>query len=140
VTTIVATRTQMAADRRVVHGELRYTSRKIERIGDALVGVAGDATGANKFLRWFRAGADIDSLPKFGKDEDIEVLVLSSAGLFRFDASCFPDLIDDPFYAVGAGAQAALAAMHVYADVEWAIEIASLVNNDTGDGIDILTL
>jgi 20S proteasome alpha/beta subunit len=141
MTTIAATRREMAADRRVSDESSRYSVCKIKRIGDALVGGCGSNAGVNKFFRWFEAGADIERIPKLGKEEDdIQILVLRVTGLFVYDASFIADELLDPFYAVGSGAQAALAAMHMGADIDDAIEIASKVDNATGDGIDVLRI
>lgn len=141
VTTIVATRKVMAADRRVSDENSSYSVCKIKRIGDVLVGGAGSSPGINKFMRWYESGADSDKTPKLAKEEeDIQILVLTKAGLFVYDSSFIADELLNPFYALGSGAQAALAALHMGASAQKAIEIAAMVDNSTGDGIDILRL
>jgi ATP-dependent protease HslVU (ClpYQ) peptidase subunit len=141
MTTIVATRQTMAADKRVTDEDAgtRWREKKIRRIGDALVGAAGSAPAISKFFKWLEGGQQ-DDPPKLGKDDELRGLVLTPAGLFIVGTDCVLCELDDPFFAVGSGAQAALGALHMGATAPVAVEIASTVDNQTGDGIDVLTL
>ena len=130
----------MAADRRVTDTNQRYTVCKIKRIGNAIVGCAGDSPASNKFMRWYASGADPDNIPKMQKDDELEAIAITPEGMFLYDINFIPDQLEDPFYAVGSGGQAALAAMHMFGDLEFAIELASMIDNHTGDGVDILSL
>ena len=139
MTTIAASRTAMAGDRRVTDGDTTFSGRKIHRVGEAIVGAAGSGGAIAKFLKYLRAG-DLDDVPKFGKDDELSALVLTPAGLFAYDTECQPEEILDPFYAVGSGKQAALAAMHMGATPQKAVAIACIVDNSSGEPIDVLEL
>jgi ATP-dependent protease HslVU (ClpYQ) peptidase subunit len=139
VTTIAATRSAMAADRRVSGSGTRYKTKKIRRYGDAIVGVAGDAASVARFFAWFAERGE-KGPPKLGKDAELEALILTPAGLFVCGSECALDEVEDEFFAIGSGAGPALGAMHMGASVKVAIEIAARVDPATGDGIDILTL
>jgi ATP-dependent protease HslVU (ClpYQ) peptidase subunit len=141
VTTIVATRKEMAADRRVSDSGAgtRYKTTKIRRIGGVIVGAGGANPDVFKFFKWLESGMQ-DEPPKMSKDEGFAAMVVSPAGLFITDKDCVFEEVADSFYAIGTGAQAALGAMHMKATPRQAVEIAAKVDNNTGDGVDVLTL
>jgi len=139
MTTIVANRRCMAADQRVTDGSRIFRTRKLRRIGEAVIGAAGTGPAIAKFLTWLEAGQQ-DTPPKFAKDDELEAIVLTPAGLFVYDTACVCEEVLDEFYAVGSGSTAALGAMHMGADPVRAVEIAALVDNSTGGPIDMLRL
>ena len=139
MTTIAANREMLAGDQKCTDDDKSFRTRKIRRVGDALVGAAGTGPAIGKFFRWLEHGKQ-EEPPKFAKDDELVALVVTPAGLFSYDASCTPEEILDEFYAVGSGAQAALAAMHLGCDPERAVEIACKVDNSTGGPVDILRL
>ncbi len=132
MTTIAASRTEMAADSKCTNGNQSFKTRKLYRIGDAIVGAAGNDGGINKFLEWIRAGDPDLETPKFAKDDELEALVLTPAGLFSYGTSCAPDEVLDEFYAIGSGGNAALAAMHLGCSPSAAVEVACKVDNGSG--------
>ncbi len=140
MTTIAANLECMAADRKVTLGETRYMSRKLKRVRDTIVGGAGSSTGIAKFMRWFEAGADADDTPKLAKDEEIDVLLLSPRGLSFFNGEFVEDLMEDAFFALGTGNQAALAAMHLGLSPGDAVEVAKKVDNGTDGVVDVMWL
>jgi ATP-dependent protease HslVU (ClpYQ) peptidase subunit len=139
MTTIAANKKCMAADRKVTDGDRVFKTHKIRRIGDAIVGGAGTSSAIAKFFRWMESGKQ-DSPPKLDKDDELEALVLTPAGLFTYGNDFTPDEVLDPFYAIGSGAHAALAAMHMKATPKRAVEIACKVDNSTDGPVDVLML
>jgi ATP-dependent protease HslVU (ClpYQ) peptidase subunit len=139
MTTIVATRLAMAADRRVSGGGIRYKTKKIRRFGDVLVGAAGDTRSVVLFFQWFEQ-REQNSPPKLAKDAEMEALILTPSGLFTCEGDCAIVQVEDEFYAVGSGAGPALGAMHMGASLKVAIDIASRVDPATGDGVDVMNL
>lgn len=144
MTTIVASKKhrQMAADRKATDtgASMRYSARKLRRIGQSIVGCAGDSSTIAQFVRWLEAGGDHADKPKFSKDGVLVALVLNAKGLFIFDTDCEPDEIEQDFYAIGTGAQAGMAAMHLGADPKKAVTIAAKVDVMTEGPFDVLTL
>ena len=139
MTTIAANRRMMAGDQRVTDGDRSFRTRKIRRIGDAIVGAAGTGPAIGKFFQWLADGQQ-DDPPKMVKDDELDALVLTPAGLFCYGTDCTAEEVLDDFYAVGTGAQAALAAMHLGCDPARAVAIACAVDNATGGPVDSLTL
>lgn len=140
MTTIAANRHCMAADRKVTDGDTRYYSKKIKRVGKAIVGCAGTAALCNQFFVWFKTRRDKDKPVIKDADEDtLDAIVLTDEGrLFVYDKDCQVDELEDDYYAVGTGRQAALAAMFLGADPARAVQVAREIDNDTGGQIDVL--
>ncbi len=124
---------------RVIVGE----RRKIERANDALVGCAGATSDWLVFVDWYRRGADRQSLPYFrqysGQDDapDFDALVLGPDGLVYWTQHFQPAPLYCPFWAIGSGAQAALAAMHMGATAAESIAVAAKVDVFTGGTIQV---
>lgn len=148
MTTIAANKECMAADRKVVDGDTHYKTAKIQRVGQAIIGAAGSNPAIAKFMQWIQAEhlrskrSKPLPLPSLidpdDEDSAFAGLVLTPAGLFVYDVGCYPDLITDPFYAIGSGKQAALAAMHLGATPHKAVEVACLVDNCSDGPVDCL--
>ncbi len=139
MTTIAANRSEMAGDSKVTDDDTSFRGRKVHRVGEAVVGAAGTGPAISKFIKWLRAG-DLDARPKFDKDDELAALVLTPAGLFAYGTELEPEEIDDPFYAVGTGKQAALAAMRLGCTPGRAVEVACEIDNHTGGPVDVLRL
>lgn len=143
MTTIAANRKMMAADRKVTDENGLRTARKIVRVGDAIVGCAGTCSLTIAFLAYLEVMATCDhdevaEKPRVGKDDSLSALILTPLGLFVCDESFEIEEILDDFYAVGTGAKAALAAMHLGCSPIEAVEIACRVDPDTGGPIDVM--
>ena len=57
----------LAADKRAVMGTMILTTTKIFRVGDALVGYAGDACFGEEMVAWFKRGAKPEDFPSSRK-------------------------------------------------------------------------
>lgn len=139
MTTIAASRSQMAGDQKCTDDGTAFRTRKIRRIGESIVGAAGTGPAINRFFKWLEGGEQ-DDPPKYGKDDELAAIVITPAGMFRYDCGCEAEEVLDPFYAVGSGKQAALAAMHLGCDPKSAVEIACKVDDATGGPVDVLEL
>lgn len=139
MTTIAADRGMLAGDQKCTDDDKSFRTRKIRKVGEALVGAAGTGPAIGKFFRWLESGKQ-EEPPKFAKDDELAALVVTPDGLFVYDTSCTPEEILDDFYAVGSGAQAALAAMHLGCQPDQAVAIACKVDNNTGGQVDLLYL
>lgn len=107
MTVVVATRELMVADTLCCHGNVRSTSHKIHRIShNEIVGVAGDFSSGLKFVEWYRTKEPADF-----SDLSFDALVLNESGLFHYDNNLIPMPIMEPFYAIGSGADFAIAAL-----------------------------
>ena len=121
----------IASDSQVSHGNKKFTAKKLFELAGEAVGMAGNMDSCAKFIGWYSAGCDSESVPEFDKDDDLyfEALVLDKSGrLMLWDTAMLPQEVLDDFYAIGSGSQAALGAMRAGATVERAIAIASEID------------
>lgn len=140
MTTIAWDGRSLASDKRANVGGTRLTVTKIRRgLKGNLVGVSGTFAMSNDLFRWLCTGGarpvgqgdHSDWCPVMEITAKGEVLRHERWGSFR---------VEDPFYAIGSGADFALAAMSLGADAAQAVEIAARFDTSTGDGVDILPL
>lgn len=96
--------------------------------GPTIIGTAGESAPGLIFVDWWGTGNDDLVQRLIDGDADITVLILTEDGLFEADKYCRPEKILDEFWAVGSGAKAALAAMHMGATAEQAVEIACRID------------
>lgn len=130
----------MAADRQ---GELCCTKTlrtKIRRIGPDLVGCAGHATTSEAVCHWLEAGANHCEFPKPNGDERCDVLVAGPSGLRLYQNSPHAMRLENKFFAIGCGGDAAMAAMYLGFDAATAVSVACEVCTGCGGGLDTLEL
>ena len=131
----------MAADTRVSVGDVCFPGTKIFRIGEAVVGIAGEGIAMMKFMYWAMAGFQAEALPEVSKDDgEFSALVLNKDGLFAYDDSFWPEKIRRDFHAIGSGGAAALAAMMLGQSAANAVGIACQIDLNSGPPIDTLKL
>lgn len=125
MTTIAANLKMMAGDSRVVLGSTFYSTDKIFRIGKSIVGVAGDAALTTKFLAWFRKECPADEIGMMlDEDHSFNGLVLNADGLYVYGDCTEPDLLREKCFAIGVGADIALAAMKMGKTPAEAVKLA----------------
>lgn len=135
MTTVVVRDGVMAADSlATLGGDWRLPGKetKIRRLRDgSLVGMAGDTALVNALLDWEDNPTFFDA-PE--AKENCEVLILAPDGTIwtRYSPSMSKHRIHAPFYAIGSGRVPALAALHMGASAERAVEVA--IELDTGSG------
>jgi ATP-dependent protease HslVU (ClpYQ) peptidase subunit len=118
----------MVADTQCSDGGMRVKATKIIRVRGDLIGIAGNLEDLYIFKEWYGSDEDIDL-------EDSVVLVLTKKGrMFTYEGRVrIP--VADKFYAIGTGASAAMAAMHMGACPKKAVSIAKKVDVNTGGPI-----
>jgi hypothetical protein len=144
MTTIVANLEGMAADSRCVTGGAYFQVQKIHRIGDSLVGTAGDGFMCLAFLDWFRGKRDPKKLHELiGEKEemynrnDIDILELNERGLFLWNGWGYPEHILNDSYSVGSGSMAALALLREGKSLEESVKGAIGQDEYTGFPIQV---
>lgn len=105
MTTIAANMKCMASDTMVSDDVTDIKTEKIEQVGQALVGCAGNLDSTAKFLEWLHRGCK-GRKPAL---KSFEALVLTTSGLFYYNESRHPRMITEGFAAIGTGTQAAMA-------------------------------
>jgi ATP-dependent protease HslVU (ClpYQ) peptidase subunit len=134
MTTIVAMKDRIAADRALTTGNGQVSCTKVFRIGKQLVGLAGSAIGGEKFLKFLRDGKEFE--PE--KKESFDAIVVDRGDIFLYETTLIPIRIEADFYAIGSGAQYAMGALSAGADIKEAILIAAHHDPDTRGPVDLL--
>lgn len=141
MTTVAITREAIAADTRVVTGSSYYHAPKIFRVGQSLLGTAGSGFACLAFVEWFKSPRrNPQVLHKiFGEydRDDILIAELNPAGIFLWDGWGYPEKINDPYYAIGSGAMAALEALRNGLDPDDAVRRAVAHDENTGSPVQI---
>ena len=120
----------------VGNGGVKWPVRKLVREGRLAIGWAGNFVDGKTFADWYFAGADRDKLPTFhnraasSDAPDFAALVLKPDGWEYWTEWMVPEANKDnlsPYCAIGSGAQAAMAAMHMGSGAEEAVKVACAV-------------
>lgn len=134
MTTVVYRDGVLAADSLVTLGETKAhgNMRKISRIHDHLVGIAGGVADCDEFIQWCKAGgAETGTEPPKGQYGAI--VVQPNGKVLEFECGrCLPRMSKTKFYAIGSGAPYALAAMYAGASAVEAVKIAAKIDTNTG--------
>lgn len=94
---------------------------------DVIIGTSGESSPSLLFVDWYGSGKDVPEFFIYGT-ADFTCLIVEPDGIWEADTYCRPERIMEPFYAIGSGAKAALAAMHCGKTAEQAVEIACRVD------------
>jgi hypothetical protein len=113
---------------------------------EVILATAGESAPGALFVEWFGSGKDVESMrDTFVIGEaDFTVLIVTHDGLFEVDKWCCMEPVvitdDKPYYAVGSGCKAALAAMAMGATAKRAVEIACGIDPHSAPPIITMTL
>lgn len=132
----------LAADKRMVSAGLILTTTKIRRIGGLLVGAAGNISSTAELMAWVERGRNPVDWPASQKDKEdwAGLLVIEGRRILRYEQSPFPCELEDRVVATGSGRDFAIAAMHCGKTAREAVELACLLENGCGNGVDVLEL
>lgn len=143
MTTIAWDGKTLAGDKRTSFGGLHAVTTKVARIGNLLVGCAGNAAQIAEMHEWVKNGRVSADLPKpqLSSTECVSMLVIEPSGqVLHYESTAYPIQIENMFWAIGSGRDFAMAAMHLGLSAFDAVEVASVFETGTGNGIDTLTL
>jgi hypothetical protein len=132
----------LAADKRADVGGMTYTTTKLFRVRDAIVGVAGNAALSRAMVEWLIAGADPSRFPDGQKirDDACGLLVIQGWRVFKYEYTPHPFEIEDRQVAMGSGRDYALCAMRLGKTAAEAVALACEFDPGCGNGIDTLEL
>lgn len=122
----------LVCDSRCVYGDTQVAITKVHRIGDELIGLAGDVKHGQDFLAWLRRSRR-GVRPK---GDEYTALILRKDGLWQWDSNGCEMRLELGYHAIGTGAHAALGAMKAGAAVEAAVRIACEI--DAGSGGEVI--
>jgi 20S proteasome alpha/beta subunit len=131
----------MAADTRVsAEGAPHWHATKIFRIGESLFGTAGDGFMSLTMIEWLKTNRSRPALYKIWADYERDgfwLLELNPSGLYIWDGWGVPEKLIDKRYAIGSGAQAALAALDAGMSPEDAVKGATKYDQYSGPPIQV---
>ncbi len=133
----------LAADKRACLGAMVGTVTKIRRIGDLIVGGAGEPAFIGAMMAWIEGGRDQETFPKQQQDKDdwSPILVIEPDGTPSiYERTAFPVRNEQKHIAIGSGREFARAAMYLGCDARKAVEVAIALDCGCGNGIDTLTM
>lgn len=133
----------LAADKRSTNSGLARTVTKITRVGKSLVGCAGEAAQGEEMVAWLRRGAKVGDFHESQRDKDdwASMLVIRPGGFIDlYERTPYPTRYEDTIFAIGSGRDFALAAMFLGKCASVAVEIASVFDAGSGNGVDVLVL
>ncbi len=125
----------IAADSRITAGDewvMPYTAPKIGRLrGGRLWGFAGNSFLQEQFVRWL----EDQNHPRPDLKDEAKAIVIDLDGTVKVYMYGGEAAMAGPFFAIGSGSVPALAAMHMGAGPERAVEIAAMLDTCTGGKI-----
>jgi hypothetical protein len=134
----------LAADKMFDCDGYPATTIKIHKAPNgALIGGAGVADVLNELFDWYMKGADEKEYPQSARNCDRGsrmMVVTPDASIRLYFRVPTPSIIYDPFFAIGSGADFAIAAMHLGKNAIEGVELAIQLDNSCGNGIDVLQL
>jgi hypothetical protein len=125
---------EIAADSMVSGDDSFYLVEKLRRGKDSIYGGCGDWDKILKMFQVLESGGDLDS------DTDVTVLELRRDGIWIYESTIIPAKIKNDFWAIGTGANFAIAAMHCGKSVKEAVEIACQYDTSSITPVDYMTL
>ena len=125
---------EIAADSMVSGDDSFYLVEKLRRGQESVYGGCGDWDKLLKFYNSLESGADLDS------DTDVTVLELRSDGIWIYESTIIPAKIKNDFWAIGTGANFAIAAMHLGLSPAEAVKLACLYDTSSHEPVDVMTL
>lgn len=141
MTTIAYRDGVLAADRRKGNGWIEGEATKIHRVGEWLFAGSGAISEIATAHRLIEAG--VKEFPKVldaVKVDDSRVIIIKRNQIFEVQKGGWFTYPVGAFHAWGSGFPPALGAMHMGAGAVRAVEIAMLVDPESGDGVDVLEL
>jgi len=127
----------MACDSHVTGG-FTTSSRKIRKKNNCIVGYAGDWIAGEYFADFYLGNSE--ETPDRDTDDDLEMLVLKTTGIYLVDYRFREVKVYGKHYAIGSGSQGAMAAMNMGATAAEAVKEAIKVDDYTRGKIRSLSL
>ena len=141
MTTIAWDGQTLAADRMASIGNSKSVCiKKIHELkGGGYAAAAGHAGAGALMFRWLDHEAVVGDYPLTDPELCTVIVITEDGQLLQYDGP-LPVKLDAPFYAIGSGRDFALAALHLGKSAKEAVEIASELDQSTGNGIDVVML
>lgn len=125
---------EIAADSMVSGDDSFYLVEKLRKGKASIYGACGDWDKCLKMLQVLESGGDLDS------DMDVTVLEIRNDGLWVYEGTIIPARIKNDFWAIGTGANFAIAAMHLGLSPADAVKLACQYDTSSHEPVDVMRL
>ena len=133
----------LAADKRMTCHGFPVTVTKIRRRDDGwLVGCSGISDTVIDLMQWFLDGAKKEDFPPSNREDTGNRLLAISPDekVYMYIRTPIPIEIQGSFFAIGAGCDFALMAMHLGKNAVEAVTLTCELDTSCGNGVDFLSL
>jgi 20S proteasome alpha/beta subunit len=131
----------LASDRRCSQGGFITEVTKLYKVGHVIMGGAGSADMINEMIMWFVSGATPETFPELQRNvqECCTILAIGpDSKAMLYQSSPYPIHIEGKPFAIGAGRDFAVMAMHLGKTAKEAVELTALFCSDCGNGVDFV--
>lgn len=136
MTTIAWDGRTLAADSMTTGAFTVHNHVKIINVGGDLIGFAGGVQCGEAFFAWYRAGCPTEK-PEL--EDDFEGVAIRKGKCYFLSKSLVMVEVKTKKYALGAGAQFAVAALHCGKTAVEAVKIAIRLNHESGGKVISIT-
>ena len=126
--TRVATKQEMHPADRVC---IKDDTKKIFRVGNRYIGVAGTYTAALLAILWMKDKTKEKPKLEVAKDNEFEAIEIRNGKCFYYDENLIESKVSAP-YAIGSGCQYAMAAMYLGKSAKEAVDVAKEFDESCG--------
>lgn len=147
MTTIAWDGTHLAGDRQATYGQ--NWDREVTKVhkffcqlrqADVLAATCGNLAECMALLSWYQDGADPSKYPsQFAKDDCTLIVISKQLGIQSF-SSPYPFVLESNKIAWGTGSEIARTCLHLGMSARAAVQTASELDLNTGNGIDEVAL
>jgi ATP-dependent protease HslVU (ClpYQ) peptidase subunit len=130
----------LAADKLATNGGTCLTTAKIRRVPAGLIGCSGDVHACRALAAWAEQGFVVKDFPADAKEGCKMLLIKPDGTKWLYCGGAYPAQLENPFLAIGSGADYAMAAMHLGHDARTAVQVACDLDAYCGAGITTLEL
>jgi hypothetical protein len=143
VTVIVWDGNTIAADKRTVYNGVFAVTTKLFKLdnGDVVAG-SGSKCVINEMIEWYKSGASASEYPRtlVASSNSILLVVRPDKTVLLYEDTPYPTSIQQIPFAIGCGRDAALGALAMGADAIKAVEVASSIDINCGNGCDYFVI
>ena len=125
---------EIAADSMCSGEDSFYLVEKLRKGKSSIFGACGEWDKCLKMFQALESGGDLDSYI------DVTVLERRNDGLWVYEGTLIPARIKNDFWAIGTGANFAIAAMHLGKTPREAVEIACQYDTSSNLPVDVMNL
>lgn len=143
MTTIAWDGKTLAADKQATSNGLIHTTTKIFEHRTGLYGITGNFAHGIAVYKWItEQGADPKLYPPNPTNDDYGYLIHidTNGKIWCYEGFPGPVKMEDPFFAIGSGREYATAAMYCGQTAVGAVQVASMFDIGSGQGVDFFTL